>query len=909
MKSMNKIKTYFINNKNKSKMTLDILIILIYFTFSLLLPTLSYTQKYHLIPFAVAGVMVVLMLLWIIFYGKIYLDYPTIAMILFLFFNVFSSLVNGFRDFNRTAVVLPILFIFIYQYVKNTKTIKLFAHITFIGYLFFAVVFSIFYSRELIEFVLGNTGSQARLGEAFGNVNGIGNFFAIGFAFSLYYAIIKKKYYNLVFSLLFLFLSTTTVSKTAILLVVVSLIIVLIVKFGLKKWYITVSIITGFIILGAIVLNIPAFSFLQYRILKMFEVFLGTSGSKADGSTVVRLNMVYEGVYGFFQKPIFGWGHEGFRSEISSYGKYSHNNYIDLLSNYGLAGFLTFESIIFVPLFKYFSRKKIIENANNPEAKNLISLMMIFSVFIFFVQFTGVQSVSKVDYVLLALISVISTECFQKKNKTAVYIPLTTRHLFKKVEFLKIEEPETNELELQIVSIKNLFNVLKEKVFFNKTYFLATTSSIKNPNNKILLFREKSNKMESRKKDIYESKTANKQINKRDKFLNSAFIVFLSVQGTLAFSFSFYNSKPHLLNSAIEIANKQQIKNKDPYVSFSDIGAPDTYSRSLLRQGAEKEEFKTLNPYIKLDTREFSYGEKSFNFAGITVQDLNSNGTVLKGIDLPVVFQNHSLEPLNGADYALMITSTTAQSLLSEEATNISSLIGKTFSDSDAYIYSINNIIYNENVSNSQNDDIDIYNNKAVALSTHLSELNGDYIVYITAPMETLSAFKYSFAYYPEGYELLDYINNNYENYGANKNNESLLEFFVLSENEGYAISENYSIINAVYATYSDDSTQIYQILLTIISVVLYALNFAIIFDISRKQKKNNFLFIALIISLLLSFIPLVFVHAFSNSLQIHVLANKLTFVYIIVCFSSLLLFLLIKKAIQIIKIRKRRPQ
>lgn len=904
---MKKIRANFIDlknrflerfNKNKFKRILEILIVVIYFAFALLLPTTSYT-RFHLIPFFVAGLMVALMLMWLIFYGKIYLDYPTIMMFLFLIFNVFSWMINGFKTFNQTVVILPFLFLFVYQYLKNTKIIKTFAYITFLGYLFFAVVFSIYYAKELIAL------DFLRLGDAFGNVNGIGSFFATGFAFSLYYGIIKKRYHNLLFSVLLLFLSGTTGSKTAILMVVVSLIVVIIVKFGLKKWYITISIIVGFTILGLIILNIPAFSFLQGRITKMFQVFLGIEGSNVDGSTVTRLNMVYEGIYGFLQKPIFGWGHQGFRNDISSFRTYSHNNYIDLLSNYGLLGFLTFESIIFIPLFKYIARKKNIEDKDNNETKKLVALMIILSVFIFLEQFTGVQSTTKEDYIFLILISVISTECYQKNHKTAVYIPLATRSLFYKVKFLKIEEPEICESELQIFSIKNIFAIFKEKFASNKKHFLETMSSIKNPDNKILVFKRKNKKVKIQEIEVSPSVITSKQISKKEMILNSAFVIFLSIQGTLAFSFSFYNSKPDLLNSAIEIANKQQIKNIDPYVSFLDININGNYSAALLKQGEEKEEFKTLNPYIKLAAHSFLYDGKSFDLVGVTAKNLGSNGPLLEGMDLPIVFKDYSLEPYNGADYAVMITSKTALSLLNSEVTDVSNLIGKTFVDLNSKSYSINNIIYNEDFLTPTNANISEYNDKLTLLSNHLIKLNGDYIFYITTPIDLLPTFEYSFAYYPEGQELIDYVNKSYENYGADKNGDNFLKFTVLDEKGEYVLSENYSNINVIYMTYGQNSNQIYQILLTIISVVLYAISFAIIFDVSRKYKNSGFLYIALAIALLLSFLPLIFIRLFSGLLQIHVLSNNATFIYLIVFFLSLFLLLLIQKIISKIKIKK----
>ena len=168
-----------------------------------------------------------------------------------------------------------------------------------------------------------------------------------------------------------------------------------------------------------------------------------------------------------------------------------------------------------------------------------------------------------------------------------------------------------------------------------------------------------------------------------------------------------------------------------------------------------------------------------------------------------------------------------------------------------------------------------------------------------------LKTFKYSFAYYPEGQELIDYINKNYKNYGANDNKDKILEFTVLNENGEYVFSENYSNINAVYITYGYGTNETYQILLTIISVIIYIINFAIVFDVSRKHRKSGFLYIALLISLVLSFLPLILIRLFSSTLQIHVLANNAAFVYSAIYISSLLILLLVQGIIHRIRMKK----
>lgn len=56
----------------------------------------------------------------------------------------------------------------------------------------------------------------------------------------------------------------------------------------------------------------------------------------SDASSFERLDMIQYGLRMWQQSPLWGHGNEAFRVE---YGKYSHNNYVELLANYGLIGF------------------------------------------------------------------------------------------------------------------------------------------------------------------------------------------------------------------------------------------------------------------------------------------------------------------------------------------------------------------------------------------------------------------------------------------------------------------------------------------------------------------------------------------------------------------------------------------
>jgi O-antigen ligase len=91
----------------------------------------------------------------------------------------------------------------------------------------------------------------------------------------------------------------------------------------------------------------------------MLEVLL-YGNTAQDGSTTKRLEFIIEGIVLFFKKPLFGYGADNFRviiAPILGVSTYSHNNYIELLVNGGIIGFLLFYFSYFVLILEAFSKK------------------------------------------------------------------------------------------------------------------------------------------------------------------------------------------------------------------------------------------------------------------------------------------------------------------------------------------------------------------------------------------------------------------------------------------------------------------------------------------------------------------------------------------------------------------------
>src|SRR5690606_22930214 len=79
------------------------------------------------------------------------------------------------------------------------------------------------------------------------------------------------------------------------------------------------------------------------RVLRLFSMLSGDNVN--EGSINERASMAMDGIRLWMEKPIVGWGTNQFRF-ISGYDKYAHNNYVELLSNNGIIGFVIYYLMI-----------------------------------------------------------------------------------------------------------------------------------------------------------------------------------------------------------------------------------------------------------------------------------------------------------------------------------------------------------------------------------------------------------------------------------------------------------------------------------------------------------------------------------------------------------------------------------
>lgn len=153
-----------------------------------------------------------------------------------------------------------------------------------------------------------------------------------------------------------------------------------------------------------------------YRLENLFLFITGETVS--EGSIKLRFNMLLRGIELWTQKPLLGWGFGSYRY-VSGLGGYSHSNYIEILANQGIIGFLLYYSfyvsIILSALKKYKSA--------TPSNKGALSWALMILVFLILYGAVAVSYYSKVNWILtgVALATIVNvssnkSSCVASRN-------------------------------------------------------------------------------------------------------------------------------------------------------------------------------------------------------------------------------------------------------------------------------------------------------------------------------------------------------------------------------------------------------------------------------------------------------------------------------------------------------------
>lgn len=180
----------------------------------------------------------------------------------------------------------------------------------------------------------------ARLMNVSSQTNVMGMFGAVALNIMLYKTLFRRDKKIIPVYIFPILMIMASQSKKAILCVLLGLFLMLIMKYRHKK-------IVGVLVLcfaGIVVIylsQLSAFSAIMIRFTSALGTVTGNNLDGRDWSTFFRMQMIEEGINLFKQRPLIGYGTDTYQY-VSSFETYSHNNYIELLANNGLIGFVAY---------------------------------------------------------------------------------------------------------------------------------------------------------------------------------------------------------------------------------------------------------------------------------------------------------------------------------------------------------------------------------------------------------------------------------------------------------------------------------------------------------------------------------------------------------------------------------------
>lgn len=303
----------------------------------------------------------------------------SIIYILFLLFSTIYSIDPG-NSLIKTFQILKSL-IFANILINSISTKKEIEKI----YQYFIISGFVLITRILFIFPIGELGRERIHIPGLFNANDIGFKLSISLLFVLYFVFLKKKksiYFILELVILYIFIIFTG-SRTAFLFgsLEIILLALLSVRNKAKLLLRTFIFFLFFILFYDEIINRPIiYDILGKRIESLFNVFMGKG--EIDNSSLIRINMIKDGINYFFEKPFLGYGIDSYRY-MSYYETYSHNNYIELLVSLGVFG-----TILYYFIYGYIFIKGIVEFFKRRKE------MLIFSVLIFITLIVDLGTVS-----------------------------------------------------------------------------------------------------------------------------------------------------------------------------------------------------------------------------------------------------------------------------------------------------------------------------------------------------------------------------------------------------------------------------------------------------------------------------------------------------------------------------------
>lgn len=345
-------------------------------------------------------------------YGYFFVYISMILLILFVFIHLF--LFHGRLSFSKVSLFIPSFVVFaLISTIIYSKNIRGWISLVLLCVTFFIFIylFRIFDNKFLILsiicaslfafslFFLVYHGTKIfhfkaflirteRLGSEFDNQNGVAAFAAVTVGLSLYLLLFFKNKLRFLFIISLILSTWVGISTGSRTFLIASYIFgALLFFFFFKKHrvlYVVALILAT--ILGLFLLN----TFLDNGLLKAFQTLIGTA-TKNDGATISRMLYSDYGLLLGSRNILIGYGYNGF-NVYSGIGTYAHNNYAEVLCNFGIIGMILFYLPLALLLYRCTRKKRI-------DKPFIISFVAYYLV----VSFSNILYYKKMYFLILAL--------------------------------------------------------------------------------------------------------------------------------------------------------------------------------------------------------------------------------------------------------------------------------------------------------------------------------------------------------------------------------------------------------------------------------------------------------------------------------------------------------------------------
>ncbi|MDY0142899.1 MAG: O-antigen ligase family protein [Bacteroidales bacterium] len=353
---LKRIKGFLVNRFSSLQSALKSIIFIFVSLMSFFL-VLSDRTPYNSVAFAIYGVETVLIIFYILKYGKIHIDLFGVLLLGFLLIILVSQILNmSLLNYPRTLFLLCVFAFIFYQFLLtlNAEEKLLIFRFIFIGGCLMAAFFLIYYFPDSFKFKF-----EDRLGRDLSDQNDLAKHFALFTILSEYFSFKsrgKKKIPYIICGLVFVYilLLTGSISNLLVLSLLTIGLIVYMAK-GRRKLFAIIGIVAT-IIVFIILLQLPFMAYFKTRIENMVNTITTGSGS-VDYSFIDRFNLAIYGLRLFTSKPLFGYGYD--QVQFYTWGKdaFSHNNFVELLASFGIIGFIIFEFLLLFPIYKCWKKE------------------------------------------------------------------------------------------------------------------------------------------------------------------------------------------------------------------------------------------------------------------------------------------------------------------------------------------------------------------------------------------------------------------------------------------------------------------------------------------------------------------------------------------------------------------------